>query len=310
MKELKILVTILALIGVTYWGIEPYAHHVMHPDPDPADFTFSDLKNVDTSMQGDVAAGKASFEMNCIACHSLTADGFEAPMSAADSAAAYGVVPPDLSTSGRIYETNYLANFIYDPVTATKLAHKYNAESGKSFPMPSYNWMGGQEIMNIVTYLKSIAPKRVDHDGLVALSEKEGRSVSELSKEQNKETFKDACSRCHSMDYAGIEAQTSSDTIKNYMGSNPPDLSQYIKSRGETFLTSFINNPQHLLHGTSMPRVGLTQQAQEDVIEYMEQVGDAKKAERESLGKNVLIYMVIFTVLAIMWKRKIWSEVH
>jgi ubiquinol-cytochrome c reductase cytochrome c1 subunit len=38
MKELKILAVIAALVGITYYGIEPYAHHIMHPEVAPADF--------------------------------------------------------------------------------------------------------------------------------------------------------------------------------------------------------------------------------------------------------------------------------
>ncbi len=292
MKEFKILAVIVALVGITYYGIEPYAHHVMHPEVAPADFTFKDLKNVDTSLAGNPENGKVLVEANCIACHAIEAAGHPQMMPNADAAASYGVVPPDLSDAGRIYDKNYLANFIFDPVSAMHLQHKYSPESGKTFPMPSYNWMSAQEIMDIVAYFGSIAPK-----------------VAEGS-EANKATFESACGRCHSMGYAGLEAKTPVETIKTYMGATPPDLSQYIKSRGEHYLHSFINDPQILLHGTSMPRVGLTEKAQEEVIAYMEEVGDRKKAERESLGLWVMGYMVIFAFLAFLWKRKIWSEVH
>jgi ubiquinol-cytochrome c reductase cytochrome c1 subunit len=292
MKEFKILAVIVALVGITYYGIEPYAHHVMHPEVAPADFEFKDLKNVDTTLAGNVENGKALVEANCIACHAIKVAGHEQMMPNADAAASYGVVPPDLSHAGAIYEKNYLANFIFDPVSAMHLQHKYAPESGKTFPMPSYNWMSGQEIMDVVAYLQSIAVK-----------EKEGT-------EANKAAFEAACGRCHSMKYAGFEALTPVDTIKTYMGATPPDLSQYIKSRGEHYLHSFINDPQLLLKGTSMPRVGLTEKAQEEVIAYMEETGDRKKAERESLGLYVMAYMVVFALFAYLWKRKIWSEVH
>ena len=42
----------------------------------------------------------------------------------------------------------------------------------------------------------------------------------------------------------------------------------------------------------------------------MEKVGDRKKAEREDLGYKLVIYMAIFTLLAYLWKVKIWREVH
>jgi len=292
MKEFKILAVIIAIIGVAYYGIEPYAHHVMHPEPAPANFKFSDLKNVDTSLQGDAVRGKTQVESNCIACHSIEKEGFPAMMSDADSAAAYGVVPPDLSSAGHLYETNYLANFIFDPVSASNLAHKYPEGGAKAHPMPAYNWLPAQDIMDIVAYLQSIPQEALE------------------GKEAHKAAFVDACGRCHSMAYAGIEARTSGDVVKAYMGATPPDLSQYIKSRGHHYLHSFVNDPQILLHGTSMPRVGLTEEAQEHVITYMEEIGDAKKADRESLGWKVMLYMLVFAIFALLWKNKIWKEVH
>lgn len=292
MKEFKILAVIIALVGVTYYGIEPYAHHVMHPEPAPADFSFSDLKNVDTSLTGDAVNGKALVEANCIACHAIEADGYAQMMPNSDLAAAYGVVPPDLSMAGHIYDSAFLANFIFDPVTAMHLEHKYGPDSGKAFPMPSYNWMPAQEIADMVAYLKSIPQENL------------------AGKEKHKATFEAACGRCHSMGYAGIEALTSADTLKSYIGATAPDLSQYIKSRGRHYLENFVNDPQRLLHGTGMPRVGLTAQAQEEVITYMEEVGDVKKAERESLGWKVMVYMLIFALAALAWKKQIWRDIH
>ncbi len=287
MKEFKILAVIIALVAVTYYGIEPYAHHVMHPEPEPVDFKCTDLSMVDTTIKGNVENGKALVEMNCLACHGIASQEMPAPMSHEDAAMSFGVVPPDLSSAGAIYETNYLANFIANPVAAMHLEHKYGPESGKMFPMPNYDWMQPQEIMDMVSYLQSIS-KALD----------------------NRQTFEAACGRCHSMGYAGIHALTDADTLKNYIGAKAPDLSQYIKSRGREYLENFVNDPQRLLHGTGMPRVGLTEEAQEQVINYMEEIGDSKKAERESLGIYVLIFMLVFAVFATLWKKEIWKDLH
>ncbi|HEX5623536.1 MAG TPA: c-type cytochrome [Sulfuricurvum sp.] len=292
MKEFKILAVIVALVGITYYGIEPYAHHVMHPEVTPADFTFKDLKNVDTSLAGNVANGKVLVEANCVACHAIEAAGYPQMMPNADAAASYGVTPPDLSHAGRIYDKNYLANFIFDPVSAMHVSHKYPAGGAKTFPMPAYNWMTPQEIMDIVAYFESIAPKVLD------------------DKAGHKTTFEAACGHCHGMKYAQMEAASPAETLKNYLGTTPPDLSQHIKSRGEHYLHSFINDPQLLLKGTSMPRVGLTEKAQEEVIAYMEEIGDSKKDERETVGLWVIGYTIVFALLAYLWKRKIWKKVH
>ncbi len=303
MKEMKVLATVVALVLVMYYGIEPYAHNVMHPKPPASDYNFSDLKNVDTSLKGDATNGKTLVEANCIACHSMESAGFAKMMPDADAAAAYGVVPPDLSSSGKIYDTKYLANFIFDPVTAVNLSHKYGPDSGKTYPMPAYDWMPAQDIMDMVAYLKQVAAN-------VKVEVADDATVKEQLKAQRRATFVDACGRCHSMGYAGLDALTSSDTLKAYMGADAPDLSQYIKSRSRPYLENFINNPQVLLHGTSMPRVGLTQEAQEEVIDYMEDIGDAKKSDRESLGWKVMLFMLVFSLLALAWKKEIWKEVQ
>lgn len=83
-----------------------------------------------------------------------------------------------------------------------------------------------------------------------------------------------------------------------------------IRSRSLDYLHTFINDPQKRLAGTAMPRVGLTENAENQVIAYMESVGDSKKDEREALGYKLIIFMVIMGVVAYLWKRKIWHDVH
>ena len=286
MREFKILVVLFAIVGFTYYGIEPYAHHIMHPEPVEADFNFKDLKDIDSSVKGDAQNGKTLVEANCVACHSIESQGHMPLMDDATNAASYGVVPPDLSTAGNLYNKNYLANFIANPAKAMHLEHKYSET--KPFPMPSYNWMTPKEIMDIVAYFESIKAKELTH----------------------KESFENACGRCHSMAYAGISAKTPGKVATSHFGSTPPDLSQYIKSRGEHYLHSFINDPQNLLKGTAMPRVGLTQETQEDVIAFMEETGDRKKDERNALGIWVILFFVLMSGLAIAWKREIWKDLH
>ncbi|MCQ2646970.1 cytochrome c1, partial [Helicobacter pylori] len=47
MKEFKILIILIVVVGVIYYGVEPYAHSVMHPKVAPADFAFKDLEPMD-----------------------------------------------------------------------------------------------------------------------------------------------------------------------------------------------------------------------------------------------------------------------
>lgn len=290
MKELKILAVVVALTLITYWGVEPFAHSQMHPHVEAPDYTY---KNVDglNGLQGDAQSGATLVQANCTACHSIESQGFPKLMDDASNAAAYGVVPPDLGTAGKLYNADYLAAFIKDPATAAKVSHKF--QDGRAHPMPGYSWMQPQEIADMVAYLQSIAPKEMT----------------------NKEVFTDACQRCHAIKYGDMmggtmTAFTPDENIKSYMGKIPPDLSQYIRSRGESYLHEFINDPQKHLEGTAMPRVGLTQDAENQAIAYMREVGDSKADERAALGPKFLIYLVIFALFAWLWKSKQWRDMH
>ncbi len=290
MKELKILAVVVVLTLITYWGVEPFAHSQMHPHVEAPDYTFKDVDGLN-GVAGNAAAGAELVQANCTACHSIESAGFPQIMDNASSAAAYGVVPPDLGTAGKLYNADYLAAFIKDPAVASKVSHKF--EDGRAHPMPGYGWMQPQEIADMVAYLQSIAPKEMT----------------------NKEVFTDACQRCHSIKYGdmmggSMTAFTPVENIKSYMGKNPPDLSQYIRSRGAEYLHEFVNDPQKHLEGTAMPRVGLTQEAEEQVVAYMEEVGDSKKDERAALGPKFLIYLVIFAIFAWLWKAKQWRDMH
>ncbi|WP_421715939.1 c-type cytochrome [Arcobacter arenosus] len=290
MRELKILAVVAALTLITYWGVEPFAHSQMHPHVDAPDYKFKDVDGLN-GMTGNAENGATLVQANCTACHSIEKAGFPQLMDDASSAAAYGVVPPDLSTAGKLYNADYLAAFIKNPAKASKVEHKF--QDGRVHPMPGYAWMQPQEIADMVAYLQSIAPKEMT----------------------NKEVFTDACQRCHGIKYGDMmngtmAAKTPAANIKSYMGKIPPDLSQYIRSRGHEYLHEFINDPQKHLEGTAMPRVGLTEEAETQVVAYMEEVGDSKKAEREALGPKFLIYLVIFAIFAFLWKASKWREVH
>jgi ubiquinol-cytochrome c reductase cytochrome c1 subunit len=290
MRELKILAVVIALTLVTYWGVEPFAHSQMHPKVSPADYEFKDVNGLN-GLQGNAQNGAELVQMNCIACHSIESQGFPQLMDNASSAAAYGVVPPDLGSSGLIYDANYLAAFIKNPAKASKVEHKF--EDGRVHPMPGYDWMPEQDIADMVAYLQSIAPESMT----------------------NKEVYVDACQRCHGIKYGDMlngtmAALTPVENIKAYMGKIPPDLSQYIRSRGESYLHTFINDPQKHLEGTAMPRVGLTQEAEQQVVTYMQEVGDSSKSLREELGPKFLIYLVIFAIFAWLWKVKQWRDMH
>lgn len=340
MKELKILGVVLFFTALVYWGVEPFAHSQMHPHVDPASFDFQkeahqfsdaqlahaqealikaqkgtkvaleaakethktllekaketkafwdEVKKIDLS-KGDAAKGLDTFmNAGCIGCHGVKSQGMPAPMDDATASASFGVVPPDLSSAGYLYDPLFLAAVIKNPTQALNVSHKFNDE--KPFPMTPFFGLGGdiqQELADIVAYLVSIAPKKMS----------------------DKEVFENACIRCHGVKYDKLHTHSNIESLTSYMGSTPPDLSMMIRSKGEEYLQTFINNPQKGLPGTSMPRVGLKEGTQNQVISYLEKIGDRKKDQRESLGLKIMGFFAFLSLIAILWKLKIWREVH
>ena len=288
MSELKVFAVVAFFTGLIYWGVEPFAHTQLHPHVAPADYSFQDLGP--NTKSGDAKVGADTFlSAGCTGCHGLAVANMPSPMDAASASASFGVMPPDLSSAGLIYDKNYLAALIKEPTKALKVSHKFN--DTKPHPMIAFFGLGGdidQEVADIVAYLQSVAPKSLG----------------------DKEVFVDACARCHDMKYDKLVGPADKTGLIAYMGTLPPDLSIMIRAKSKDYLNTFINDPQKNLPGTSMPRVGLTQGSQEQVINYMEKVGDRKKAEREELGYKLIGYMLIFTLLAYLWKVKVWREVH
>ncbi|MBN2825545.1 MAG: cytochrome c1 [Campylobacterales bacterium] len=308
-KELQILAVVVFFTLITYWGVEPFAHSQMHKHVEGEHFAYSDLK--DSGKKGDPVKGK-ELVMGagaCTGCHGISAIGYNAPMDASTAAAAYGVNPPDLSSAGALYDAKFLANLIENPAKALKVEHKFDAAKGKMHPMTPFYGAGGdkaQEIADMVAFLKSIAPKELDA----------------------KQAYMDACGRCHANRYGKLtqlgevpKFKKETDTLKYqvqvleyqeklkaYMGKLPPDLSMMIRARSEHFLETFVENPQSQLEGTSMPRVGLTSEGYEKVKAYLTQTGDPSKPAREAIGPWVLLFFVVFTVLAYLWKKSLWKD--
>ena len=311
-KEPLILAVVVFFTLVTYYLVEPYAHHVMHKHVESEGFAYNDLPAL--SKTGDATRGQ-ELVMNagCAGCHSIEVAGMPAPMDAVMAAASYGVNPPDLSNAGAIYDAKFLADLIKNPAHALKVEHKFDEAKGQMHPMVAFYGMGGdidQEIADMVAYLQSIAVKAEEVTPAMA--------------------FEDACGRCHAVGYENwtqvgtkpsfkhekdslaydIKVLEYQDSLKKYMGKLPPDLSMYIRSRNEHFISTLVENPQNHLAGTAMPRVGVTQESMDKIIEHMENAGDAKRHEREAIGKNVMIYIIIFAIFALLWKKQVWKELH
>lgn len=313
MKELLILVVVTVFTLLVYYLVEPFAHSQMHKHVESEHYAYADLPAV--SKTGDATRGK-ELVMGagaCIGCHSIEVEGMPAPMDAVSAAAAYGVNPPDLSNAGVLYDAKFLNALIKNPAYALMVEHKFDESKGEMHPMVPFYGAGGdmdQEVADMVAYLQSIAVK-----------------AEEVTSEM---AFENACGRCHAVRYEkwtqigtkpafkhkkdelafDIKVLEYQDSLKAYMGTLPSDLSMYIRSRGEHYISTFVENPQNYLEGTSMPCVGVSADTAEKVIEYLEDAGDTKRHEREEIGMNVMIYIVIFAIFALLWKREVWKELH
>jgi ubiquinol-cytochrome c reductase cytochrome c1 subunit len=322
MKELFILAVVTTFTLVTYYLVEPFAHSHMHAHHESENYAYKELPAL--TKKGDVARGK-DLVMGagaCAGCHSIKVEGMPAPMDAVSSAAAYGVNPPDLSDAGAVFEDKFLAALIKNPVHALMLEHKYNEKSGKTFPMPQFYGAGGdidQEIADMVAYLQSIAPKAEELTPKMAFETacgrchavhypyvKDGKANPSWTQIGEKPTFK------HKQDELAFQTNVLDyqDSLVKYLGKLPPDLSMYIRSRGEHFIGTFVENPQNYLKGTAMPRVGVNPEAAEKVIEHLADVGDSKREMRDEIGKNVMIYIIIFAIFALLWKKQVWRDLH
>jgi ubiquinol-cytochrome c reductase cytochrome c1 subunit len=320
MKELLILAVVTFFTLVTYYLVEPFAHSQMHKHIESEGFAYKDIPAI--TKKGDATRGADLVAANCTGCHGIEKAGMPAPMDPVSAAQSFGVNPPDLSNAGTVFSPKFLAALIKDPAKALMVEHKFDPAKGKMHPMPAFYGAGGdldQEVADMVAYLQSIAPKEEELTPSMA--------------------FETACGRCHAVHYPYIEdgkahpAWTQigpkptfkkkqdelafeqkvldyQDALKKYMGTLPPDLSMYIRSRGEHYIKTFVENPQNYLKGTAMPRVGVTAESADKVIEHLEDVGDSKRHERETVGKYVMIYIIIFAIFAILWKREVWRDLH
>ena len=310
-KEPIILAVVIFFTLVTYYLVEPYAHHVMHKQVASDNYEYNDLPAI--TKTGNAASGK-DLVMGagaCTGCHSIESAGVSASMDAVSAASSYGVNPPDLSNAGVVYEAKFLAALIKNPAQALKVEHKFTEESGRMHPMMGFAGAGGdidQEVADMVAYLQSIA---VSQDELTPAM-----------------AYENACGRCHSVDYLKstqlgdvpsfktkkdalvyeVKVLEYQESLKAYMGKTPPDLSMQISARGEHRFRTFIEDPQNYLEGTAMPRVGVNAQTVDKIVEHMKDSADAKREERNAVGQNVMMYIIIFAIFAILWKKQIWRD--
>jgi ubiquinol-cytochrome c reductase cytochrome c1 subunit len=320
-KELKIFAVVAAFTLALYYGVEPYAHSQMHHHVESQGLVYDGTADIEeaskekeeakkvfwgevktiAALTGDAAKGEAAFA-TCAGCHNDAAGDMG------------GVIPPALDHAGSLYDRNYLIALIKDPALAMNTDHKFADTS--MHPMGAIKSMmtDNQQIADVVAYLKA----------------KKNGDVSP------REAYVESCGRCHANRYdkwtqVGFIPKTKSNIktgqdidnlkfqqevavqqgkIADYMGKLPPDLSMISRARSHHFLETFIENPQSQLHGTAMPRVGLSDNGMHKVMEYLEFTGDPSKPAREAAGPWVIGFFILFTILAYLWKQSLWRDLH
>lgn len=284
-------------------------------------------------LQGNIEAGAGGFAM-CGGCHLEGGPNMN------------GVIPPPLHNAGVIYTKEYLIALIKDPAMAMNTDHKFADTSMHPMGSIKGMFADNQSIADTVayimdttkTYKESMEKKAAEETkAKVAKLAEVGEELSaddikemhalKLSEITSKDAYMQACARCHANRYGKItqlgdipkfksEKDTlaykikiieEQDLVKEYMGKIPPDLSIIIRARGHHFLETFIENPQSQLAGTAMPRVGLSKAGMDSVMHYLQMTGDPSKPAREELGPKVLLFFLIFTILAYLWKKAMWK---
>ena len=90
MREIKIFAILVFFTGVLYYGVEPYAHHQMHPHVEEADYSFEDVEELE-NLAGNVHNGKRLVKKNCTVCHSIENQGIKLSSSNEALTKSYGV---------------------------------------------------------------------------------------------------------------------------------------------------------------------------------------------------------------------------
>ena len=133
----------------------------------------------------------------------------------------------------------------------------------------------------------------------------------------------------HSLDDPLLSSMTA-EVSKQAFGITPPDLSLMAKARVGgpdyiyAFLTGFYTNDKgntdnNIFPGAKMPdvlsvasakneeRAGIENKAKE-VAAFLEWAGDPSAQERRGLGRYVIAYLIVLTILLYLVKRRTWAK--
>jgi hypothetical protein len=121
-----------------------------------------------TLPPGDAAAGRQAFvDHKCYACHAIAGEQFPLPPGASATAG------PELSGMGGHHPAEYLAESIVNPSAVLIDGPGYIGGDGRSI-MPAYPDMTLAQLVNLVTYLKTLGAPEAGHANEAALERRVG----------------------------------------------------------------------------------------------------------------------------------------
>ncbi len=134
---------LLAAVGIGSWA-QQAPEHGAHGTPEGWKFSWP---------AGDAAAGREVFiKLECSTCHEVKGEQLPKPEAGPDP----GTIGPELSSMAPLHPAEYFAEAIISPNAVVEEGKGYRAADGKS-KMPSYNdLVNVQEVIDLVTYLKSL----------------------------------------------------------------------------------------------------------------------------------------------------------
>lgn len=147
--------------------------------------------------------------------------------------------------------------------------------------------------------------------------------LSSAAVERGKKVFEEQCSSCHGMKFLGYKPTLDPELAAQSFGKEPPDLSMMAKARGKrtdgaqyihALLTSYYTNPEgkadnKVFPNIAMPNPGLTPENAKDVSAFLWWASEPSRAERTSLGKWVIGYMIILTIMLYVINKRTWKDV-
>jgi len=142
---------------------------------------------------------------------------------------------------------------------------------------------------------------------------------------RGEEVFKTDCTGCHGIKYLGYQPKMVPATAKIAFGIEPPDLSLIAKARGKgdegaryiyELLISYNDTPEKnsVFPNIAMPPVFSKddpqfEQKAKDVAAFLLYAAEPTAVERRELGRYVLAYMIILTVLLYVHNKKTWKDI-